>query len=95
MKNISLDEIRESSEKYIFIDIRERAEYEKSHIEGAINIPYSDYDFDEQIDEFSKNENYIMYCKKGICSLKAIEIMKEYGFKNLYNLENGFREGKR
>ena len=35
------------------------------------------------------NKKVIIYCKSGLRSAKAIELLKENGFNNLYNLKGG------
>lgn len=57
---------------------------------GAINIPL--YELEKCCDCKLKDKETIIiaYCRSGKRSLKAIKILKKAGFKNLYNLENGF-----
>ena len=44
------------------------------------------------IQKLDKNKNYYVYCHSGIRSVQACQIMKSFGFENLYNLLGGISE---
>jgi rhodanese-related sulfurtransferase len=46
-------------------------------------------DFDAKIDKLDKSKKYIVYCKSGGRSSRAVETMSEKGFKYIYELEGG------
>lgn len=72
---------------YILIDVREVAEFEEGHIEGATNIPLSNI---EQGDygTLSKNEKYVIICRSGNRSTTASDILAKEGF-TVVNLSEG------
>ncbi len=90
-KDLSVEESKNmlDSKEVNIIDVRLKEDYDREHISGAINIFFGDYDFDEQVDEYEKDEIYLIYCKIGVGSLKAIEIMEDLGFEKLYNMKGG------
>ena len=45
--------------------------------------------FDKQISQLKKNKKYLLYCKGGKRSGKALVMMQQKGFKNLYHLVRG------
>ncbi len=70
------------------IDVREEGEIEAVKFSGdpeEISIMH----FRDKIDEFDKNENYLLVCQKGPRSYEAAVAMKEKGFKNLNYLGGG------
>lgn len=72
----------------IILDVRESEEVELGHIEGSINI-----DVDElrsKISVLDKNKKYAVYCAVGIRGYIALRILKENGFKEVYNLSGGY-----
>lgn len=73
----------------ILIDVRSPQEYREGHLESSINIPL--YDLEEKCEYFinKKQNTIIIYCQTGKRSKKAIEILKEKGFENLYQIEGG------
>ena len=74
----------------IIIDVRSVQEYKESHVNGAINIPV--WDIAKNISTVIKNKNQyiVLYCSSGIRSKKAQRILKKLGYKNVFNVNEGF-----
>ena len=72
------------------LDVRTAKEFADGHVEGAVNIDVNQTDFTQKIDELDRSKTYIVYCRLGIRSRKAVGIMSAKGFKNLYNVSDGF-----
>ena len=82
---------KESDAKNICLDVRTAEEYRAGNIENSINIDfYKSMDFMKFLDKLSKDENYFVYCRSGKRSDASCQIMKEFGFNNVFNLEGGF-----
>ena len=45
--------------------------------------------FISEIDKLDKSKSYFIYCKSGARSGQTCELMKQKGFKKVYNLEGG------
>jgi len=75
------------SEKFILLDVRAPLEYEDAHIEGAINIPAAD--LRERHTELNKRDAILMICSTGNRSSLGASILRQNGFKNLYNVAGG------
>lgn len=77
----------------IFLDMRNKYEYEIGHFKKAINIPFNT--FREQLQyllykiKYDKNQVIVMYCTGGIRCEKATFLMKYNGFKNIYHIKGG------
>jgi rhodanese-related sulfurtransferase len=70
----------------IIIDVRESNEYDRGHVEGAINIPASKLSPDnQQLQKIPKDEELILYCVTGSRSNLAINILRDMGYTNLTN----------
>ncbi len=76
-------------DSYIIIDVRTAEEYSSGHIKGAANIDFYDQVFEDKIDEFDKRKKYLVYCRSGNRSRQAMFLMRDLGFEEVYNLENG------
>lgn len=76
----------------VLIDVRSKEEYAEAHISGAINIDVNSEDFRAQIDSLDKEKAFFIYCKSGKRSSRAADLMKDAGFRELYNLEGGISE---
>ena len=62
---------------YIVIDMRDRRDYDRGHIAGAINLPYQF--LDKYIEKLPKNRHYILYCSHGSASMMAGRRMSDAG----------------
>ena len=71
--------------KFILLDVRTPQEFSTGHIKGALNINFSAPDFASKIDELDKSATYLVYCKVGGRSSKAMKLMQEKGFKKVFN----------
>ncbi|RXM38868.1 rhodanese-like domain-containing protein [Chryseobacterium sp. CH21] len=67
----------------IILDVRTEKEYETGHIEGAVNISLGT--IRERYIELDPEKTYITVCSHGLRSVKAENILKERGFRNIYN----------
>ena len=82
---------KESDAKNICLDVRTAEEYMEGNIENSINIDfYKSMDFMKFLDNLNKDDNYFIYCRSGKRSDASCQIMKEFGFNNVFNLEGGF-----
>ena len=94
--NLSQEEWKkkiESDENSFLLDVRTIEEYQEGHIPNAklIDILQAEK-FIESIKSLDPNKNYYVYCHSGVRSVQACQIMKSFGFENLYNLLGGISE---
>lgn len=90
-RDIDVKEAKELMEKggITILDVRLKEDYQRERIPGAINIFFGEYDFDELADELPKDIPCIVYCKVGVGSRKAIMMMEDLDFVELYNMSGG------
>jgi len=69
------------------IDVREPDEYEIAHINRVPQIPLSQ--LEQRFTELDPNQQYYLHCKSGVRSMKALEFLRERGFKHLKNVKGG------
>lgn len=82
--------LHDESEESVIIDVRTDDEFSTGYIEGAVNIDfYLGNKFISEIDKLDKSKSYFIYCKSGARSGQTCELMKQKGFKKVYNLEGG------
>ncbi|MEK6626929.1 MAG: rhodanese-like domain-containing protein [Bdellovibrionota bacterium] len=91
IKQIAPDELKiklDNGEDVIFIDCRERDEFEEGHIPQAQFIPLSH--FEKEIENImNKNIEIVVACRSGHRSMNACEILDSKGFTNISNLSGG------
>ena len=76
---------------FVIIDIRTPEEVSEGYIENAVNIDFYADIFKEDLDKLDKNKTYLIYCRSGNRSGQAMPIMKDLGFKEVYNLSIGIK----
>jgi len=75
----------------IYIDAREKSEYDASHIKGAIWAGYDDFDL-ARLTSLNKDQPVVVYCSVGYRSEKITEQLNKNGFSNASNLYGGIFE---
>ena len=85
----SLIEEQRGNPDFAILDVRTAEEYSTGYIEGAVNIDINGEDFDEKIGLLDRNKTYLVYCRSGSRSRRALERMRERGFLRIYNLSGG------
>lgn len=82
-----------ADENAVILDVRTEAEFNEGIIANAINIDiHLGQGFITEIEALDKTKNYYVYCRSGMRSAKACEIMNELGFEHAYNLVGGITE---
>ncbi len=71
----------------VILDVRTPSEFDDGHIEGAINIPVDD--LSGRLDELSKDDELLVYCRIGNRSARAVGILDDSGFKKIFHMEEG------
>ncbi|MDK2989452.1 MAG: hypothetical protein PWR16_981 [Methanoculleus sp.] len=88
----ALLEEREGDPGFVVIDVRRPDEFAGGHIPGAINIDSAD--FSEHLDALDRNGTYLVYCQRGGRSAGVRELMREAGFREVYEIEGGMSAWK-
>lgn len=78
----------------VLLDVRTPAEFAAGHINGATNIDFENQTFKTEIGKLDKTVNYFVYCRSGNRSGQAVSIMRELGYKNIYELQGGIISNK-
>jgi adenylyltransferase/sulfurtransferase len=69
------------------IDVREPDEYEICHVSGVPQIPLSA--LGERFTELDPNQQLYIHCKSGVRSMKALNFLREQGFKHIKSVKGG------
>lgn len=77
----------------IFLDAREKKEFEVSHLKNAVWIGYDDFEIN-RIKVVPKNKKIIIYCSVGYRSEKITEKLTKAGYTNVTNIVGGIFEWK-
>ena len=76
----------------VLIDVRTDQERQQGQIPGSNHYDYLAYDFWDRMEQLDPEGLYLVYCRSGRRSIRACTLMKNGGFKHVYNLDGGFIE---
>ena len=79
----------------VILDVRTPLEYSSGHLNGSINLDFKSPSFSDQIARLDQNKAYLLYCRTGIRSARALLLMRSLGFTKLYNLTKGIEQWQR
>ncbi len=88
----ALIQSNQSNPDFVIIDVRTPQEFADGHIENAINLDYYSETFRDELSKLDKNKTYLIYCRSGNRSGKALDMMEELGFREVYNMSGGIIE---
>ena len=79
----------------VILDVRTAQEYDTGHLKGSINLDFKSPSFRDEIARLDRDEAYLLYCRTGRRSARAVMLMSSLGFKELYNLTKGIEQWQR
>jgi rhodanese-related sulfurtransferase len=80
-----------ADQNIIILDVRTPAEFAQGSLKGALNLDVSASNFKEKISSLDKEKSYMIYCRSGMRSVKACNLMAENGFNKMFNLLGGYQ----
>jgi|TARA_B100002019_G_scaffold237756_1_gene212658 rhodanese-related sulfurtransferase len=93
MSNLSQTEWAKALTKQpeaVILDVRTEEEFESGYIPNAKNIDLRmGPGFIDEINTLEKNKSYYVYCRSGARSAQAVQLMRDLGFNETYNLLGG------
>jgi sulfur-carrier protein adenylyltransferase/sulfurtransferase len=72
---------------FTLIDVREPYEYQIARIPGAKLIPLGD--LPKRFNELDPEQELVAHCRSGARSQKAVDLLKQNGFRNVRNMTGG------
>ena len=94
MQQARFEKLMKKKNTYV-VDVRTPEEYKSGFIGNAVNYNVTDsVAFVNTISSLDKNKKYLLYCKSGRRSGKALVMMKNMGFRKVYHLKDGVTEWK-
>ncbi len=84
---VELKQRMDRGEAIFLLDVREPYEWQIGHIHGAHLIPLGQLPL--RLGELESDRLVVAYCRSGVRSAKAVELLKKSGFTRLRNLAGG------
>ena len=98
VERFSSPPFRDTSSKakcLMILDLRTPQEYGSGHLNGSINLDFKSPSFTDQIARLDRDNAYLLYCRTGVRSARALLLMRYLGFRELYNLTKGIEQWQR
>ena len=76
----------EAGQSFELIDVRQPHEHEICHLRDAALVPLDT--LSQRVHEFDSEKRYIVHCKKGIRSARAVAFLRQAGIEAI-NVEGG------
>lgn len=77
----------DSGEKVVLLDVREPHEWDISHLQDSLLIPQGD--LPGRMHELNSADHVVIYCRTGVRSARAVNLLRDAGFRRLKNLQGG------
>src|SRR5688500_731047 len=87
-------ELRET-ESPVFVDVRERTEWDEGHVPGAVHVPKSHLESRVEQAVPDRDATVVVYCASGSRSVFAAEALQELGYHHVVSLSGGRTDWKR
>jgi molybdopterin/thiamine biosynthesis adenylyltransferase/rhodanese-related sulfurtransferase len=79
----------------VFVDVRERDEWDEGHIPGAIHVPRGNLESRIENAVADRSTRIVVYCASGARSAFAAKTLEELGYDDVVSLAGGFTDWKR
>jgi NADPH-dependent 2,4-dienoyl-CoA reductase/sulfur reductase-like enzyme/peroxiredoxin family protein/rhodanese-related sulfurtransferase/TusA-related sulfurtransferase len=73
----------------LFVDVRTKLEYDSGHLEQALHLPWPE--IRTRYREIPADRKVVLYCSLGKRAYFALCILRNLGYKNVYNLNGGYK----
>lgn len=93
LQPVAAQQLIETQDELILIDVRTPGEFKSGHLTEAINIDYLGADFYEKMEALDPAKTYLIYCRSGRRSIRACTLMINGGMPRgqVYNLDGGIQ----
>jgi adenylyltransferase/sulfurtransferase len=82
-----LKEMRDRGEEFVLVDVREPHEFAISSFPDSVKIPLGT--LPQNLNKLSTADEIVVHCKLGGRSAKAVQLLRDAGFKKVRNLAGG------
>jgi rhodanese-related sulfurtransferase len=74
---------------YLFLDVRERYEWDAGHVQGSLHIPIGQ--IQRRFEELNREQPIVVVCQVGQRSALVADFLRAQGY-DAHNLEGGLQE---
>ena len=81
--------LSERAPEVVLLDVRTPEEFNEVRVPGSVNVDFYAADFASQLDALAKDVPYVVYCRSGSRSSQTMNIMRELGFLEVWDVDGG------
>jgi rhodanese-related sulfurtransferase len=81
--------LNERAPEVVLLDVRTPEEFNEVRVPGSVNVDFYAADFASQLDTLAKDVPYVVYCRSGNRSSQTMNIMRELGFLEVWDVDGG------
>ena len=74
---------------FVILDLRTPPEFQQGRLQQAVLLDYYSKTFVDNLKQLDKNKIYLVYCRSGNRSGRALSIFEQLGFTRVYNMADG------
>ena len=92
LPSITVEDLKaklDAKETFRILDVREPQEWQICHLDEATLMPLGE--LASRVHELDSSQEYVVHCKLGGRSAKAVALLREAGFAKVYNLTGGIK----
>lgn len=93
--DVTVDQARELMQQragqadFVILDVRTPEEFAEGHLPGAANMNVLAADFAARLATLDRGKTYLVYCRTGNRSTKAVQAMERLGFRSVNHMAEG------
>jgi rhodanese-related sulfurtransferase len=80
---------RSGKAEFVILDVRTPGEFAEGHLAGAVNLDIQAPNFETRLQGLDRTKTYLVYCRTGSRSQKAIQTMERLGFQSVFHMTDG------
>jgi rhodanese-related sulfurtransferase len=92
---VTVDQVKErlqaggAKSDLVVLDVRTPREFAEGHLVGAVNLDIQASDFSSRLQALDRGRTYLVYCRTGNRSIRAVRAMEELGFRSILHMPQG------
>ncbi len=93
--DVTVEQARELAQQkggqkdFVILDVRTPEEFREGHLSGAVNLNLLAPDFTAKLGALDRGNTYLVYCRSGNRSAKAVRTMERTDFRSIYHMRDG------
>lgn len=83
--------ILDNPEKYQFLDVRSKGEYDTLHASSSVSFPIADMYESGKLAKIDHNKRIFLICTSGRLAGVAYRYLEHYGYRNIVHIDGGIQ----